>query len=584
MDASNDDFDKVNSLKEFPCTFRTRGNLQFGTRVYHSVENIDYYNDEKLEFRTLHGATRSSIVLKKYFIKVDEQHAEMLMNPEYWKSKTNEAARPYVSLEFKTMFVASLLSAMLLALLVYGSYQSTRIENSLLSGLVRGVSGTPSGLVFGLVQLRYGVLLELGCPNQSWKIYIGLASILPCICILMYLPSINQEGEHLGDLLVSCTSVSAMAVGAAVSVYVSVGRPVKTFLWMIACSFMGTLSMNLVALIMASYLALLPKYPSLAVVILSIGFPASNRVCVLLLKKVYHWTVVAQQVTDPTAVPGSNDYGQGLPIAMDLAMIYVFADMGQFMSVILASMSGEAIESSMISVASATFVNFLTRTDMMRYTQAQILKKVFPPFVKVLSPTIWDYIQLDMRYALSWVRFFTFAALFLVKGFSFGNWSFEGSDQFAYSRNVFYVFWISAAAELVEDCASYLVSRFVPPPLKSIFQEHWRNISNDGKMDLSIKKVFDIKENDQTCPSSLLRGVEPMPMGAAISVCFATMLLAIILYIFKLFTIFIYFKIIITCYTNIKDTSLHYFAIEATIILCCLKNYKWFTGCKRRSV
>ena len=60
----------------------------------------------------------------------------------------------------------------------------------------------------------------------------------------------------------------------------------------------------------------------------------------------YKQTVVTQRVSDRRAVAGSKSYGQSVPIATCLAGFYIASDFGQFMSVILQSMSGASIQSN----------------------------------------------------------------------------------------------------------------------------------------------------------------------------------------------------------------------------------------------
>ena len=134
----------------------------------------------------------------------------------------------------------------------------------------------------------------------------------------------------------------------------------------------------------------------------------------------------------------------------------------------------------MQSLIGNAIVNICDRTDITRVLIAKICVYFrWTRAVAFLSPDVLDCIQSDLRYPLSYVRFFCIGGIFIQRGIMYNNWSFEGPDQFAFSKDVFMIFWWSVAACTFEDVLIYWICLYRMPPLMSVF----------GKLD-KIKNIF----------------------------------------------------------------------------------------------
>ena len=103
---------------------------------------------------------------------------------------------------------------------------------------------------------------------------------------------------------------------------------------------------------------------------------------------------------------------------------------------------GATLFESSLSLVACTIMNVLSRGDVTTYLLAKMYRVA--GFERAGGwPDVHDYIQMDARFALSYSHFFFLAALFLQRGIAYNNWSFEGDGQFAFSWNVWVLFWLS---------------------------------------------------------------------------------------------------------------------------------------------
>ena len=123
----------------------------------------------------------------------------MLLKPDYWQQKCVEASRPYITLTFKKLCIASILACLAVFAFSYGSYQSTLIENQVLSGLVRALGTLPGMTIHGRCVV-YVIFHCLGAPDQSKLLYVLLIAVFPLIIFLGGWFVINPKGEFLGDV------------------------------------------------------------------------------------------------------------------------------------------------------------------------------------------------------------------------------------------------------------------------------------------------------------------------------------------------------------------------------------------------
>ena len=138
----------------------------------------------------------------------------------------------------------------------------------------------------------------------------------------------------------------------------------------------------------------------------------------------------------------------------------------------------------MMSVLFSAIVNICYRADITRFVTAKFFEHFgWTGVVAFLSPDVLDFVQNDLRFTMSYVRFFFIGGMFIQRGIFYSNWSFEGPDQFAFTKDVFIIFWLSVAGCTFEDVVTHYICLYRKPPLKSVFGQLDKN--NNSKIKIA---------------------------------------------------------------------------------------------------
>ena len=170
-------------------TYQKRGDLQFGTLLYHTQSVEKHYDAEKgesdvttLSFENL-GSGGKVVLGNVHVLDCDEQR-DVLTQQHYWGTKMKENARFYVSSDFASMFAASLIAGVIsTSCWSYFNYHSTLVESPWLSGFFR-LLAAPTAYGYSAGTTRYLLFHCMGSPEQSPLLYFVAIAIFPILSFL----------------------------------------------------------------------------------------------------------------------------------------------------------------------------------------------------------------------------------------------------------------------------------------------------------------------------------------------------------------------------------------------------------------
>jgi hypothetical protein len=441
-----------------------------------------------------------------------DAHPDSLMSSKYWEAKIVESCRFYVCSNLRSTVLRSMLTGVVMAVCSYSNYYSTLVRDPVSSSFVRSIICMHWFFYsFGLV--RYELLHCLGRPEQSISLYALLMCAFPIFLLFggSLTISDNIAAAKVGDLFVIFFAAIIQIGFVVFWFYWVTGTSWRSekWVWMCACAVLPATCWLTTGCLAIAYNTIITIEPYSATVLLCLGFPIQNASFRALLKRVYDRYVLRARSADPAAVRGSQSHGQTLPINFCLTTFYTFSELGSLTSMIIGGIQKNGLETAAITIVITTIFNTLHHSFLSRFWAGKVLMALgFPNLSSKFAPNVWDYIETENQFAISYCRFFVIGALFIQRGICFGNWSFDGPDQFAFSSSVFYIYLLTLVGDVTEDIFCAIIHRWYRFDVRDVFGPKWQKLSDDPAKHLSIDKVYDMNARQ---PSPLFRGVQPVP-------------------------------------------------------------------------